>query len=232
MIHRCDVRPEDLGPLLLGQLGPAEGRAVARQVAACPLCAQEAAALSQVVAALRACPPPEVQEEPPPSLERPASEALGQVLAEVHRERARRRRRAVAAAAAAGVVVTGGGLAAWQLDIPTGSDRRPSQAAVAVVLEGSAGTSGRATLADRRWGTAIRLRASGLDADASYGVWLARADGGRLPAGSFTPTSAGTVDLQLTTALPLPAGRVLGVTRLPAEGRQAPLDVLEGRLPS
>lgn len=229
MIHRCDVAPEDFGPLLLGQLRPSRARAVAAQVADCPLCAQEAAALAQVVAALAAYPPLGLEDEDEPVTAAPA--VLDDVLAEVRRQRGRRRRRVLAAAATAAAVLVAGGAAVREMAGPrqAGTGQR---ADVAVALAGGAGTTGRATLADRRWGTDIRLQASGLDAGAVYGVWLDRADGGRLPAGSFSPTSTGTVDLRLSTALPLPAGRVLGVTRLPDARSPAPVDVREARLPS
>ncbi len=235
VIHSCDVAAEDLGPLLLGQLAPSRAREVGRRVAACPLCAAEAAALAPVVAALRAYPPPEVEvrepaepAEPAEPLERPAAgpvTGLETVLAAVASERRRRSRGRALLAAAAAVVLLGG--AATAVRVVT---QEPAPDAVQVRLAGDDGELGEATLAARQWGTAIRLEVDGLDPAARYGVWLAAADGGRLPAGSFRPTAAGSVELRLSSALPLDAGRVLGVTQLPGASSPEPVDVLEAQL--
>lgn len=230
VIHLCDVEPEDLGPLLLGQLTPSRAREVARRVAACPQCSAEAADLSAVVAALRAYPPPDVVQAAVPPAPPPAA-GLEDVLTGVHAERSRRHRRRTLLAAAAAVAVLGLGTAVVQL-LPDDGGRAPGRGpgAVQVQLAGSDGERGRATLAARGWGTAIRLEVSGLDPAARYGVWFAEADGGRLPAGSFRPTAAGSVDLRLSAALPLDAGRVVGVSELPSGAAGRPVDVLAGRL--
>ena len=210
-------------------------------MAACPLCASEAAALTQVVAALRAYPPPDVEVQDVAVTTSglatgqawggSPAEGLGTVLAEVHAERARRsRRRLLLAAAAIAVAAVATPVALRLTDAP--QRPAPATAALDVRLAGSQGSAGRATLDAERWGTAIRLRVSGLDPAARYGVWLAAEDGGRLPAGSFRPTSAGTVDLRLSAALPLSSGRVIGVTQLPADEGAEPVDVLAAQLRS
>lgn len=230
-MHRCEVQPEDLGPFLLGQLTPGRARAVARQVAACPLCAAEAASLTPVVAALRAYPPPDVVVREAASSgggARPAG--LGAVLAGVQAERGRRSRRRALVAAAATVAVLGVGTPAALVLIDSPDRPTTPSNAVDVRLDGTPGSAGRAVLDARRWGTAISLEVRGLDPSARYGVWLAAADGGRVPAGSFRPTTAGTVELQLASALPLASGRVIGVSRLPRAASDEPVDVLEARL--
>lgn len=230
-MHRCDVAEEDLGPLLLGQLTPGRAREVARRVAACPLCAAETADLGPVVQALRAYPPPDAPGPVPAEPDLPPQAAgFETVLAGVRAERSRRHRRRalVAAGAAAGVLALGAAAAALLGD--RAEQPAPVPAAVDVRLAGDEGGRGRATLLPRSWGTAIRLEVSGLDPAARYGVWLAAEDGGRLPAGSFRPTAAGSVDLRLSAALPLSAGRVLGVTQLPGGATPEPVDVLEARL--
>jgi hypothetical protein len=227
VIHRCDVEAEDLGPLLLGQLTPGRAREVARSVAACPLCAAEAAELAPVVGALRAYPPPDALVDEPVG---PEAAGLETVLASVRSERSSRHRRRSLLAAAAAVAVLG--LAAVATSFGTGAPDRPppAQATVEVRLDGSAGGQGRAALTPRRWGTAIALEVSGLDPAARYGVWLAAEDGGRLPAGSFRPTAEGSAEVRLSAGLPLDAGRVLGVTQLPGGAGAPAVDVLEARL--
>jgi hypothetical protein len=231
VIHSCDVEPEDLGPMLLGQLTPSRAREVARRVAACPLCAAEAADLASVVAALRAYPPPDVVVQQPAAPDvGPRAAGLETVLAGVHAERTRRWRGRTLGAAAAVAVVLGLGTTAVQL-LPAAPDEpAPVPPTVDVRLAGGGGEQGRAVLAARRWGTSIRLEVSGLDPSARYGVWLAAQDGGRLPAGSFRPTAAGSVELRLSAGLPLDAGHVLGVTQLPVVAGGPPVDVLEARL--
>lgn len=232
-MHRCDVAPEDFGPLLLGQLTPSRARAVARQVAACPSCAAEAASLWAVVTALRAYPPPDVVVQEASRLgDGPTPDGLGVVLAGVQAERGRRARRRLLVAVVAAVTVVGVGTPATLLlaDLP---DRARSSEGIDVRLAGSAPDStGRASLDARRWGTSIHLEVSGLDPGARYGVWLATADDRRTPAGSFRPTAGGTVELDLSSALPLSAGRVLGVSQLPTEDGGRLVDVLEAELAS
>gem|GEM_PF-2617787 len=95
-----------------------------------------------------------------------------------------------------------------------------------VALTGAPGASVSAVLQERRWGTAIELEVSGLDAGATYGVWLERREGGRLPAGSFRPDSDGTFRLSLATAQQLGDSRALGVARLPGDRVADAIDVL------
>ena len=104
--------------------------------------------------------------------------------------------------------------------MPTAVVSRPTAA-------GSDGTSGRAELLPRASGTTVRLQVLGLDPAGTYGVWLAREGGARLSAGSFVATGTGSVEIELSAALALPATRVVGVTRLPVTG-DGPVDVLVG----
>ena len=156
VIHRCDVDPADFGPHAARPAVPGRARDVARRVAGCPLCAAEAADLAPVVAALRAYPPPADRRCTPASrTPRRGPTGLETVLAGVRAERRRHRWRAVAAAAAAGAVLALGASAARLL--PDEPDR-PATTPVTVRLAGDDGSQGRATLAARRWGTAIHLR--------------------------------------------------------------------------
>lgn len=211
--HDCDVRPEDAGPYLLGQLDPSHAEQVREQVARCPACRLEFGDLSAVVTALEAgTPPPDELDGPP----QPSDGGLPQVLAVVRRHRRGRRLRVAGLAAAAVVVVAGVGLGPGLLsDQPAG-----------VVLSGEAGAAGQARLAGETWGTAVRLEVSGLDPGVVYGVWLARADGTRSSAGTFRPGDDGAAQLSLSVGLPLDAGTTVGVSRLPAKPGGDVVDVL------
>lgn len=205
--HGCDVDEQDLGPYLLGQLDDERAAVVAAQVQACATCSEQVRGLRPVVGALaRSSPPPDVRPTParPPG------------------RRPDRRRRLVLAAAAALVLAgaTGG--------VVTLTDR--SDDGRTVLLAGAPGTSATAVLQERRWGTAIELEVRGLDAGTTYGVWLQRRAGDRLPAGSFRPDSDGTFRLSLASAVPLGDSGAVGVARLP-DGRVADaVDVLTAPL--
>lgn len=213
--HVCGVDEEDLGPFLLGQLDDDRAAAVAEQVARCPSCREEVEQLRPVVTVLaRSSPPPAVRSGP--TVGRTGGQVGG---------RARRpgRRRRVALVAAAVVLLVGAAGAVTAL--PGRSDGGRT-----VVLAGAPGASASAVLRERRWGTAIELEVRGLDADATYGVWLERREGGRLPAGSFRPDGDGTFRLSLATALPLDDSRAVGVALLPGGRAADAVDVLTAPL--
>jgi anti-sigma-K factor RskA len=207
MKHQCQVLPEDLGPYLLGQLEPDEEARIAALVADCPSCTAEVRALRPVVAALAlsgdsADPTPHAATGPPPA-------GLDGVLSTVHRERARRRSRSWRIAAAAAVVVLALGLGAVTVLVRDGGDdgRR-------VTLSGQGTARGGAVVAERAWGTAITLTVTGLQPGRPYGAWLENRSGDRVPAGTFTATTDGTMRLDLSALMRLDDAAAVGVTQL------------------
>lgn len=234
MNHRCGVQEDELGPFLLGHLDEDQAAAIAERIAACPSCSSEVAQLRAVVATMaEGSPPDEVAavvsptgaDTPPMSA---APEGLANVLTAVRRERLGlrpRRRRFVAlgaVAVAAAVTAISVGSIAW----PTAPDRE-----VVMARQGSVGdAAASATLDGRPWGTAITLQAQGLEPGETYGVWLERREGGRLPAGSFSPSDDGTVTLQLTSGLALADSGAVGVALLPGGVTSEAVDVLAASL--
>jgi Anti-sigma-K factor rskA len=219
MRHECPVRPEDVGPYLLGQLGPDEAAAVAETVDACPSCAAEVARLRPVVQALARGTAPleeEAPTAPPPALER--------VLASVRDERTERRRRLhrrVALAAAAAVLVFATAVGAVVLS-ERGADAGGGGRDVA--LSGSSAAAGNVEMSGHLWGTAMTLEVRGLTPGTSYGAWLADRSGKRVSAGTFRPTATGSAHLELSASLPLPDASAVGVTEIGGD------DVLLGDL--
>lgn len=215
MNHACAVDQEDLGPFLLGQLAPEVADAVAMQVRTCPTCSVEVERLRPVVAAMaRSSPPPDPAAGPP---------VRTPLRSEPWPEPRVRRRRLVLAVAVVIVLLAGtGSVVAW---------RWPSDDGRRVVLAGADGASATAVLVERRWGTAIDLQVSGLDAGVTYGVWLERRTGGRASAGSFRPDGDGTFRVSLASAEQLDESRSVGVARLPVDGSGGPVDVLTAPLP-
>ena len=205
--HQCQVLPEELGPYLLGQLEPHDERRIEALVAECPSCTADVYALRPVVAALAltssaAEPAPAVTPPPPP-------DGFDGVLSTVHRERAQHRGRSwrVAAAAAVVALVVGiGGTVALGRD---GSDDGRSY-----TLVGQGTARGSAVCSERGWGTAISLTVAGLEPGRPYGAWMEDETGDRVPAGTFTATSDGTMRLDLSARMAIEDAAAVGVTQI------------------
>ena len=72
---------------------------------------------------------------------------------------------------------------------------------------------GDATLEPRAWGTEIHLTASGFTAGQQYNLWLERADGSHVPAGTFTGVTATKLTVTLASALPTADAIAIGISR-------------------
>jgi hypothetical protein len=215
MRHECAVRPEDLGPLLLGQLGRDEAALVAEAVASCPSCSLEVERLAPVAAAMAQVSLPlddAAPAAPPPALER--------VLEAVRREQAasRRRLRTRMLLAAASVVLLVAAAVGAAVAIGGDSGGRD------IALTGQASASGSAVVSERRWGTAITLDVHGLRPGKAYGAWLSDSKGQRVGAGTFRPTADGSAHLELGASLRLGQASWMGVTQLGGD------DVLKAEL--
>lgn len=205
MRHECSVRPEDLGPYLLGQLSRDEAALVAEAVASCPSCSTEVDRLVPVASALGRVTLPLDERSggaPPPALDR--------VLASVRDEQAaaRRRVRNRVVLAAASVAVLAAAAVATLLGLQGGSEGRD----VAFVSRTSAW--GSAVVSERGWGTAITIDVGGLKPGTTYGAWLADSKGDRVPAGTFKTLANGRVHLALAASMPLTEADRIGVTAL------------------
>jgi anti-sigma factor RsiW len=208
MRHECAVRPEDLGPYLLGQLAPDEGVLVAEAVDSCASCTAEVERLQLVVQALART--TASLEEPAPPAPAPA---FDRVLATVHGERLdrrRRRHRRIGLVAAALVLVVAAGVGAVARSM-SGND---AAAGRDVALTGTRPAAGSVEVSERRWGTALTLEVRGLTPGKSYGAWLADGSGERVGAGTFRPTADGSARVELAAALRLPDADTVGVTEL------------------
>ena len=207
MKHHCQVLPEELGPYLLGQLDPREEQRIAALVAECPSCTAEVHSLRPVVAALALTssatdPTRSVTPTPPPP-----PPGLDGVLSTVRRERAQHRGtswRVTAAAAVLALVVGIGGTVAVFRD---GSEDGHRYA-----LAGQGTARGSAECWERDWGTAISLKVAGLEPGKPYGAWMEDRSGDRVPAGTFTATSDGTMRMDLSARMALGDAAAVGVT--------------------
>ena len=81
-----------------------------------------------------------------------------------------------------------------------------------IALGGTPSVLATATLEARPWGTQIRLDAEGLAPGQVQNVWLERADGSRVPAGTFTAVEGRQVHVTLAAALGRVQARAVGIS--------------------
>lgn len=221
--HVCDVRPEDLGPYLLGNLEPERVGSVAAQIEDCPACAAEVRRLRPVVAAMSGATPPEEGEQPATIRASVLDQVLDTVRQEQRSGRTRNRRLALGAAAAVLVAAAGAGAVV----VTSGSDDPDGEGTAQVALTGEGGVAATAVLDPREWGTAIEMEVSGLDPGKVYGAWLEAPDGERVGAGTFRPDEEGSARLVLSAALQVEESGAIGVSWIGGEQR---VDVLRADL--
>ena len=183
---------ERLGAYVLGHLPPDEAAAVRAHLDGCAECRAEERELAPVAQRLALGSPQEASALPAPPRD------LGErVVARVARERRshRRARRLGALRLSGAGALVGGSLAAAAFALwPSGDQdpapaRQPARVAPAgeVVAFRSLppGVKMRATVTPRAWGTSIAVNVEGVPAGIRCTVWLRRADGTRVSAGSF-----------------------------------------------
>jgi hypothetical protein len=210
-------RLADLGGYVLGALEPAERASVDAHLSGCPECREELSRLAPLPGLLGRLQLSDVLEpaEPDPS-------RFSALLAEVRRDRHRRRGRWIAAAAAAVVValVAGGaGGLAWST---RGNPAKPPAAATSEqqvrATDAATGTSLRATLTSRPWGTDIALRLSGVPVGETCRLVVTAVDGRQETAATWY---VGYVEeLRLPAATAIPAGQIRQLSVVTTAGRQ------------
>jgi hypothetical protein len=200
----CREWRERLGAYALEQLTEDECAATAAHIEGCAACRAEAESLAPIAELLPKADPARLGAAPAPP-----TELADRIAARIAREGGlmqRRRRRlaigfsgAVAAAAAVLLVV---------VLSPSGSG-----SAVQTVSFKSMprGVAIEATLEPRPFGTEIRMNVRGIRSGTLCRVFLRRADGTKLPAGSFRYRYAGSEQAVLTSALDLSTARAVGV---------------------
>ncbi len=203
----CREWRERLGAYVLGQLSEDEQAATSAHIDGCAACRAEAESLAPLAELMSKADPARLTAAPapPPELGDRIAARIGR---EGRQRRQARRRRRLA------------------LGIPVAAAAATAAIALAIVLPGSGGGSDAqrvsfgslprgvqiaATLEPRPFGTQIRMDVHGIRSGTLCRVFLRRADGTVMPAGSFRYRYAGAEQAVLTSALDLSAARAVGV---------------------
>lgn len=188
-----------LGSHALGLLGEREAVALGAHVDGCPSCLAELEELRRTSRALLEV---DVSRLAEAGDRRPQPDLRARIDAQVRRER---RRRLVAAAALA---------VAFAVAVPIAALRSGDGGDAVTRLQAEVGVRAEAQVIAKPWGSEIRLTAAGLDAGQTHAVWLERADGSRVPAGTFVAVGGRTVRMVLAAGVARAEAVAVGVTRL------------------
>lgn len=203
----CREWRERLGAYILGQLPEDEQAATRAHIEGCAACRAEAESLAPLAALMAKADPARLTAAPSPPAEL-GDRIAARIDSEGRQRKRRRRRRRLAFA------------------LPAAAAAATAAIALAIVLPGSGGGSGAqrvrfdslprgvriaATLEPRPFGTEIRMDVHGIRSGTLCRVFLRRADGAVMPAGSFRYRYAGAEQAVLTSALDLSAARAVGV---------------------
>ncbi len=175
-----------LGAYVVGALEPAERSAVDVHLPACPPCRDELSSFAGLPGLLGRLSADEVVDRP--SVAAPA--LLERTLAEMRRRRRLRRRVAAAAAVATVLALAGAGVGI----AVTGQHPRPVVAAAGSV-------HAALTLQPRHWGTALRLRLSGVRPGEHCSLVAFARDGRREVAGAWEATYDGVAEVTGATSI-------------------------------
>lgn len=198
----CRGRREDIGAYVLGSLDDNRTTALIAHLDGCPSCRVEVEELASVARLLPLADPLRSSETPtPPS--RLGESIVRRVKAEERGVRRGHLRRA--AAAALGIAAAIAALVAYF------AITSPDVVEVNFASEATNAES-HAALEYLPGGTRISLSVAGLPAEETYGVWLEKQDGDRVPAGTFYTPDDGELQLTLTAALRLKDCGGIGVS--------------------
>lgn len=212
----CDEIRIELGAYALGALEPEDASRVASHLEDCDACRSELEQLSFASSLLHTPVARALATDPDPDSDPPIVEQALARVASAGIAQTRKTRRLEVTAAGAGV----GLLAAIGVAVALGTRAADSFAPTgqATALHASAGIAAAASvqLSSRPWGTQVDLRTERMPAlprGGYYEVWLVRADGTRIAAGTFRPTvPGGRARVRLAAGIPRPLVARVGVT--------------------
>lgn len=203
----CRAWRERLGAFVLGQLGPEERAATEAHLEGCPACRAELDELAPMAGVLRRADPQQLAPTPAPPAYL-AERIAGRIAAERRASRRRRVRVAIGVGIATAAVAAAAVLAVTLI----GSNSEGPAAETVAFRDLPQGVSVDASLQARPWGSKVDIRARGFRPGTLCMVWLRRADGTRVPAGSFRYVYAGESDeAELSSGLDPPDVTAIGL---------------------
>jgi hypothetical protein len=186
--EECRIWRERIGALVLGQLAPDERAATEAHLDGCPECRAEAEALAPLAAMLSRADPDRLAPAatPPADL---GDRIARRIAAERRTERRRRVRWGFGLGAA---VATAAAMTILAISLIGSSHVAPVETVAFKSVP--KGVSVNASLDPQPWGSDVSVRVRGFRPGTLCTVWLQRADGTRVPAGSFRYVYAGESD--------------------------------------
>lgn len=183
---------------------PAMGDALAEHLGGCHDCQQAAVEFRSVADALAHTTAPTAVHLVNPTSAGMSSRITARVEAARRRRDRRRRLTAVAAVAAAIAIV---------VSVMVVRHHDSTEVAGERVALSAEGMQGDATLQSRSWGTQIELAVAGFIPGQHYSVWLEKADGSRVGAGTFIGVRNARITIALSSALPASEAVAIGISK-------------------
>ena len=189
----CRGRREDIGAFVLGMLDDRRSTALMAHLDGCPSCREEAEELAAVARLLPLADPLRAGEQP-----LPPKGLSDSIVERVRSEERVARRQRIGRVSAVGLGIAAAAIALVAYLALTGPD-------IVEVDLASGTTQGQshASLEYLPGGTRVTLSVDGLPMEETFGVWLEKQDGDRVPAGSFYTPEDGEIELTMTAAIRL-----------------------------
>jgi anti-sigma factor RsiW len=221
-----DHDPSQLGPYVLGALGPDEAQGVQQHLAGCPDCRRVVAELDRTKDLLGEVPPEAFLDGPPDDgdllLQRTLRAARADAAVPTAEQPAKRRRWMPAAAAAAVVaaVALGGGVLIGQRMADPGVSESPvAGSKEAKATDDTSGATMAATVEPREGWSWVKVQVTGLTAGAECELVVTGKDGTTYVAGSWLVSEkAAREGSRFGGGVLLPIGEVASVEVRTAEG--------------
>ena len=209
MPENCEHWHRVIAERALRDLDPDTEAGVATHLASCPESRALAEEFGTTAAALGHARPDSraFAADPPEEAYTPSPQHLyNEITARLAALRARRRRRSWAIGVGAAAVLIG-------VFVMVFTTTRSTPVAAPGVAFTNDVVDGVVALEERSWGTEIHLRAEGFTPGQQYNVWLERADGSRVGAGTFTGVTHPPVVVTLSSALAESHAVAIGISQ-------------------
>lgn len=205
MNESCPDRTQ-FGAYVSQRLSSSDDELIKEHITVCPICAQEVAELGSVVASLRSADLSHIDRESAIPVMPNNRQLELAIFDRIDTERKRVRVRRTFAAMVAAVALIAG--TAGVLAVRSG----PASDGLYLAMNYPEGGKADVELTKTPWGTEIEIQTKGVAAGFTWGVWLERPDGSRVPAGSFTSADTKAMKLHFNAGLQVDRATAIGMT--------------------